>query len=131
MRCRAIYKGNAKGEAVVVKSPISFLGDIDPKTGIILNKNLENAGASIAGKILVFPKGRGSTVGSYVIYQLKKNGVAPRGIINSEAEPIVAVGAIISEIPMIDRIEKSFFESFRTGDIIEIKPNGEVLKCKK
>ncbi len=76
------------------------------------------AGKSIKGKILVFPHGKGSTVGSYVMYQLKKNGAAPAAIINLETEPIVAVGAIISEIPLVDMLEKNPYELLKDGNIV-------------
>jgi len=102
---RKISKGVAEGEVLKSTSPISFLGGVDPKTGVIMDKNSNACGKSIKGKIFVFPMGKGSTVGSYVIYQLKKNGVAPLAIINKEAETIVSVGAIISDIPMVDKVE--------------------------
>jgi predicted aconitase with swiveling domain len=57
------------------------------------------------GKVLAFPHGKGSTVGSYVLYALKMNGLAPAAIINEEAEPIVALGAIMAGVPMVDRPE--------------------------
>jgi predicted aconitase with swiveling domain len=88
----------------VCNKPLSFLGGVDPKTGIIQDKDQQVQGQSVADRILVFPRGRGSTVGSYVIYELKCNGLAPAGIINLEAEPIIATGAIMSSIPMIDRV---------------------------
>lgn len=75
-------------------------------------------GKSIKGKVLVFPHGKGSTVGSYVLYQLKKNGTAPAAIINLETEPIVAVGAIISEIPLVDMLEKNPYEVLNNGDLV-------------
>ncbi len=59
----------------------------------------------IAGKVLAFPYGKGSTVGSYVLYALSRNGHAPAAIVNTEAESIIATGAIIGKIPMIDHIE--------------------------
>ena len=80
-------------------------------------------GKSVKGKVLVFPTGKGSTVGSYTLYRMKKNGVAPAGIINSECETVVAVGAIISEIPCIDRIDIS---RIKTGDRVRIE-NGMVI----
>ncbi|KYC54443.1 MAG: hypothetical protein AMQ74_00048 [Candidatus Methanofastidiosum methylothiophilum] len=110
LKGRKISKGIAEGEVLKSTSPISFLGGIDPKTGIVLDKNSNAFGKSIKDKIFVFPMGKGSTVGSYVIYQLKKNGVAPIAIINKEAETIVAVGAIISDIPMVDKIELDILE---------------------
>lgn len=102
---RRISKGFAEGEVLKSTSPISFLGGVDPKTGVVMDKNSNACGKSVKDKVFVFPMGKGSTVGSYVIYQLKKNGVAPLAIINREAETIVSVGAIISDIPMVDKIE--------------------------
>ncbi|MFQ5888231.1 MAG: aconitase X swivel domain-containing protein, partial [Candidatus Hydrothermarchaeales archaeon] len=81
IRCKPISKGTASGEALVSEEPISFLGGIDSKTGVVIEKNHPLEGKNIAGKVLVFPKGKGSTVGAYVIYQLKKEGNAPAAII--------------------------------------------------
>ncbi len=86
-------------------TPLSFLGGVDPATGRILDCECESKGQSVAGKVLCFPYGKGSTVGSYSMYQLKLNGLAPCAILNSSAEPIVATGAIMSEIPMMDGID--------------------------
>lgn len=117
---RKISKGLAEGEVLKSTSPISFLGGVDPKTGIVMDKNSNVFGKSIKDKVFVFPMGKGSTVGSYVIYQLKKNGAAPLAIINKEAETIVSVGAIISDIPMIDKIE---IETLEEGK--KVKVNGD------
>ena len=114
---RKISKGLAEGEVLKSTSPISFLGGIDPKTGVVMDKNSNAFGKCIKDKIFVFPMGKGSTVGSYVIYQLKKNGAAPLAIINKEAETIVSVGAIISDIPMIDKIE---IETLEEGKKVKV-----------
>jgi len=112
---RVISRGVASGKVLISRDPISFLGGVDPKTGIILEKGHAIEGKSIADKILVFPHGKGSTVGSYVILGLKKNGVAPAAIINMEAETIIAVGAIISEIPMLDKPDVDVLEVLKDG----------------
>lgn len=114
---RVITEGHAEGEALVSREAIGFFGGVDPETGAVVEPGHELEGQSIAGKILVFPRGKGSTVGSYTIYRLCKKRVAPAGIINAESEAIVAVGAIISEIPMVDRIDIS---QIRTGDKVII-----------
>ena len=64
-------------------------------------------------KILVFPSGKGSTVGSYVIYGLKKNGVGPKAIVNKETETIVATGVILAGIPCVDQVD---IDQIKTGD---------------
>jgi uncharacterized protein len=107
LKGRIIFKGKAEGEALVTSMPISFYGGVDPNTGIVLEKDHELQGQSIAGKVLVFPQGKGSTVGSYTLYRMKKNGAAPAAMINRETETIVAVGAIISEIPFVDKVDVS------------------------
>ena len=101
---RPIFQGIASGEALVTRQGISFFGGVDPDSGVVLEKGHELEGQSIAGKILVFPTGKGSTVGSYTLYRLKRNGKAPAAIINAECETITAVGCIISEIPCVDQI---------------------------
>ena len=117
LRGKTVFKGKVKGEALVTTDQISFYGGIDPEKGTVTEKGHELEGQNFVGKILVFPSGKGSTVGSYGLYRLKKNNVAPLGMLNSNCEAIVAVGAIISEIPMVDRIDVT---QIKTGDIIEI-----------
>lgn len=124
MNGRCISPGRVKGEALVSSQPIGFYGGIDAKTGIFIEKGHELEGKSVKDAILVFPAGKGSTVGSYVIYGLKKNGVAPKAIINKETETIVATGAILAGIPCIDGIDTT---QIRTGDILTVDAEkGEV-----
>lgn len=113
MKGRMISPGKAKGEAIVSKEPIGFYGGIDAKTGIVIEKGHELEGKCVKDKVLVFPQGKGSTVGSYVIYGLKKNGVAPVAIVNKETETIVATGVILAGIPCVDGID---IDKIKTGD---------------
>ncbi len=117
---RKISAGNAAGEALVTSMGISFFGGVDPETGCVVEKGHELEGKSIAGKVLVFPTGKGSTVGSYTLYRLKKAGLAPAAILNAEAETITAVGCIISDIPCVDRIP---IEQIKSG--MQIRVDGE------
>lgn len=101
---RTIFPGQVSGQALVSRMGISFYGGVDPETGLVTEAGHDLEGQSVAGKMLVFPSGKGSTVGSYILYRLKHNGLAPAAIINAECETITAVGCIISEIPCIDQI---------------------------
>ncbi|MDR1993113.1 MAG: DUF126 domain-containing protein [Nitrososphaerota archaeon] len=118
LKGRIIYKGKAQGEALVTSMPISFYGGVDPNTGVIIEKGHELQGQSVKGKILVFPQGKGSTVGSYTLYRMKKNDTAPVAMINKETETIVAVGAIISEIPFVDKVD---ILEFKTGNKVTVE----------
>jgi len=115
MKGRMISPGTAEGVAIVSTEPIGFYGGIDIKTGIVIEKDHPLEGKSVKDKILVFPCGKGSTVGSYVIYGLKKNGVAPAGIVNKETETIVATGAILAGIPCVDQID---IGKIKDGDMV-------------
>ncbi len=128
IRARQISRGKASGEALISQVPIGFLGGVDPKTGIVIEKGHPLEGRNVAGKVLVFPNGKGSTVGSYVMLQLAKNGKAPAAIINVAAEPIIAVGAIISKIPMVDMPEKDVFKLLKDGMKVEVDADNGKIK---
>jgi predicted aconitase with swiveling domain len=117
---RKIATGSASGEALVTTMGISFFGGVDPQTGCVVEKGHELEGQSIAGRVLVFPTGKGSTVGSYTLYRLKKAGLAPAAIVNTEAETITAVGCIISDIPCVDQVA---IDRLETG--MQIRVDGE------
>lgn len=102
---RTIYPGVVEGEALATTMGISFFGGVDPDSGVVVERGHELEGRSVAGKVLVFPSGKGSTVGSYTLYRLKANGKAPLAIVNAECETITAVGCIIAEIPCVDRVD--------------------------
>lgn len=104
---RVIKSGRGEGPALVSPAPIGFLGGVDPDTGIVLEPGHPLQGRSVADKVLVFPTGKGSTVGSYTILRLGRGGHGPAAIVNAESEAIVAVGAIIADIPMVDQIDIS------------------------
>lgn len=125
LRGRPIVPGKARGLALVSSKPLSFLGDVDPKTGVIIEKDHDLHGLGIKDKVLCFPHGRGSTVGSYVLYAIAKNGVAPKAIINSIADPVVVVGAVIANIPMVDGINIS---EIKSGDIVEVDGEKGLVK---
>lgn len=122
---RAIFEGRAEGEALVSSSPMSFYGGVDPESGEVVERGHELQGKTVDGKVLVFPNGKGSTVGSYVMYRLAKNGVAPLAIVNSRCETIVAVGAIISEIPCVDMVD---IGKIRTGTKVRVEGDSVVIE---
>jgi len=112
---RIVSRGVAEGIALVGVEALSFYGSIDFETGKVIEKKHPLFGKSITDTILVFPGGKGSTVGSYGLYRLKKAGLAPKAIINVETEPILATGAIISDIPLIDKLEADPLKLIKTG----------------
>ena len=115
---RVIRAGRAEGRALVSPAPIGFLGGVDPDTGIVLEPGHPLQGRSVAGTVLVFPTGKGSTVGSYTILRLGRGGHGPVAMVNAESEAIVAVGAIIADIPMVDQVD---IRLIRDGDWVTVE----------
>ncbi len=134
IRGRGIAKGTGSGEILRSPSPISFLSGVDPATGIIVEKGHPLEGLPVTGRVLVFPYGKGSTVGSYVLYALSRGGYGPAAMIAADAEPIIAVGAIISGIPLVDHPEipisrmKNGILTTVDGGTGEIQYEGELLE---
>jgi len=114
------WSGVLRGKALVSKQKISFLGDVDIKTGVIVDPKSDIRGISVRGKILIFRGGRGSTVGASIIYGLKKRGNSPLAIITVETDPVVVAGAIFSEIPMVSKVSEEILMTTNTNDFVEI-----------
>lgn len=125
LKGRKIVEGLCRAEALVSELPISFLGGVDPSDGRIIDKKNDLCGDCVSGKILCFPHGHGSTVGSYVLYSLAKKNSAPKAIVNETADSVVVVGAIIAEIPMIDQID---VKKIKTGDMVEVDAFQGIVK---
>jgi predicted aconitase with swiveling domain len=123
LRGRRVMGGVAEGEALVSVEPVSFYGGVDPETGCVTEPGHCCCGEKVSGRVFVFPTGKGSTVGSYVIYRMKKLGTAPAAIVNVETEAIIATGCVISDIPLVDKLDRDPLETLRTG--MRVRVNGD------
>lgn len=132
VNCRKISKGFGEGEALVCHEPIGFNFGVDVPKGVIIEHNHELEGQSFKGKVLVFPHGKGSTGGSFVVYQVAVEGTAPAAIINRNTETIIAVGAIMGGIPVVDHLEDGAYDQIETGDYVKVDAtSGKVTIIKK
>jgi uncharacterized protein len=128
IKCRRISKGQARGPVLITRDSLSFLGGVNPESGIITDPNHELYGKEITGKILVIPSGKGSTVGSYIIYQMFKYKTAPLGLIALDAEPIIATGAIMAGIPMVDQPQEPLYDLLKNGDVVDLDADNGLVK---
>jgi len=124
LKGRKVVGGVAEGRVLISHVPVSFYGGVDPVTGMIIDHGHPLEGQSITGKVFVFPTGKGSTVGSYVIYRMKKLGTAPAAIINVETEAILATGCVISDIPLVDMLDSDPLTVLKDG--MRVTVNGDI-----
>lgn len=122
---KVIVCGDVEGEALVSPSPISFYGGIDKETGVVVERGHPLEGRRITGKVLFFPYGKGSTVGSYVIYGLAMKGLAPTAIINVKSEPIIVIGCVLANIPLFEGITPQVLNKVESGFKVKIRCAGE------
>ncbi len=125
---KTVKKGIVSGEAIVSRMPFSFLGDIDVNTGKVTPRGHDLEGQSVAGKIFVFPTGKGSTVGPNVAYQAKQLGNAPLGMICIEVEPVIAMVAIMNDIPMVHKLDRDPLTVIKTGDYIRMDATAGIVE---
>lgn len=120
LKGRKIVTGKASGEAVVTCEAISFNGGVDNMTGIVTEPGHEIEGVNIAGKVLVFMTGKGSTGGSYKIYDMVSRGTAPVAFVQVSPEGVTTIGAIIGNIPVVAGLDRDPTQVIRTGDFVEV-----------
>lgn len=128
MKGRKVVGGQAEGEALVSVDPVSFYGGVDPETGFIVERGHAVEGECITGRVFIFPTGKGSTVGSYVIYRMSKLGTAPAALINVVTEAILATGCVISGIPLVDCLEADPLTTFRSGQLLRVDADEGIVK---
>jgi predicted aconitase with swiveling domain len=117
-RGRIIRAGAAEGLAIVTTEPVSFYGGVDLERGVVVEDGHPLEGQALAGRILVMPRGKGSTVGSWAMLRLSRRGLGPAAVLCARTETIVAVGAILAEIPCVDCLELG---GYRTGDLLRVR----------
>ncbi|MFB0562891.1 MAG: aconitase X swivel domain-containing protein [Candidatus Lokiarchaeia archaeon] len=131
LKGRGLVKGKAEGEALVSSQPVSFIGGVDPNTGVVIEKEHDIEGQSVKDKVLIFPFGKGTTYNPFAIFAMKKRGTGPVAIINVKTEEIVLTGAILAEIPFIDKLDKDPIEVIESGDYVKVDGDAGTLEVIK
>jgi len=127
-RGRGVVKGFFRGEALVTHEPISFLGGVDPLTGAIVERGHELRGKTLAGRALILPHSKGSTVGSYVLYSLAKRGLAPKAIVTLRTDLMILTGCVISSTPLLSEVPREVLDVVKSGDVVEVDAHRGTLR---
>ncbi len=118
---RPVSEGFARGQVLLSREPITFFGGVDPRTSEVVEPSHPLKGEKLAGKILVLPHSKGSTVGSYVLLRMARRGVAPAGVVTVRPDEVVIIGCIISGIPSMTGIDEASLDKIRPGSLAEIR----------
>ena len=91
-----LVPGAASGPVLKLDEPLSFWGGLDSATGTIIDRSHPQAGASVAGAMLMMPAGRGSSSGSATLAEALRLGCGPAAILMLERDAVVVVGAMVA-----------------------------------
>ncbi len=116
-----------EGEALVSDAPITFLGFVNRETGVIEEQGHPINGQSMAGKIVIFPKGSGSSVAPYVVLELFYRGVAPLAFINTDIDQHSAPACSLEGIPYAYRFDADVIANINSGDLVELRRSGDEI----
>lgn len=120
VRGKRVVGGCAEGEALVADAMLSFWGEVDPVTGVVIAVGHPLQGCSLRGRVLVIRSTKGSSATPMVLGLAKLEGNAPAAFINVEVDSLAALGAIVHGIPMMSGLECNQFECIRTGDHVRV-----------
>ncbi len=126
---RTVVEGGiVEGEALVSSMPFGFFGGVNPGTGIVIDRWHDLYEKNMKGKILIYPEGRGSTVGAAIILELARTQCAPKAILFNASEIITVTGGVLAkkfydcDLPMLDRFDCDITKAVKTGDIVRVDP---------
>ena len=127
---RTLVAGHASGLALVLDEPLSFWGGLDPATGALIDTHHPQRGATLAGRVLIMPSGRGSSSSSYVLAEAIRTGTSPVAIVLQEPDGIVALGAIVARelygalVPVVV-LDADGYDAIADGDAIAVEAHDD------
>lgn len=128
---RVLVGGHGSGKALVLDQPLSFWGGLDAETGRLIDERHPQAGATLAGRVLVMPEGRGSSSSSSVLAEALRRGTGPVAIVLARADEVIVLGALVpnlldgSVFPVVT-LAPDDYASIKTGDVVTVSDDGTV-----
>jgi predicted aconitase with swiveling domain len=129
--CRPISEGAGEGEALLSTDALCF-AMCDADTGCVLEKGHCLDGRSVAGKVLVMPTGKGSSVvQADGLYRLITKETAPAAVVIQTPEPVLVSTIIAMEVPLVDTVDPAFYDNVEEGDHIAVDAVAGTLVLRK
>jgi len=129
--CRPISEGTGEGEALLSTDALCF-AMCDADTGCVLEKGHCLDGRSVAGKVLVMPTGKGSSVvQADGLYRLITKQTAPAAVVIQTPEPVLVSTIIAMEVPLVDTVDPAFYDNVEEGDHLTVDAVAGTLILRK
>lgn len=110
------------GTALVAADNFSARYDLDRDKGIFSRLSHKLAGQSYVDRILVLDTTKGGVATAWMLHEMSSRGVVPKALIFNRVNPILAQGAALGGVALVDRFQGNVTEIFRTGDELRVDP---------
>ena len=108
------------GKALATDVPITYLGYVNPDTGVIEEPGHPLEGVAIEDTVLIYPKGSGSTVAPFVLMGLVYTGRGPKAIVNRDVCPLTLPAASLLDVPYAHGFDNDPTLEVNTGDEVSM-----------
>ncbi len=130
-KVKAISPGTVSGPALVIQERLSLKGSVDPESGLFRKEGSALDGASIAGKVLIFISGKGSSSWSGYFKMACRHKNVPLAIINLEIDPLAAAACVFNDIPLVQALNPGLLEEISTGDWVTVDSKKGVIRVQR
>ncbi len=123
LRCHVGIGPVVTGEALVADDNFSARYDLDRIKGVFSRPQHALAGQSYQDKILVLNTAKGGVASAWMLHEMMSRGIAPKAILFNRTNTILAQGAALAEMAMVDRFEDGdVTRLISTGDTVTVYP---------
>ena len=122
LRCHPGIGPAVSGTALVAADNFSARYDLDRSRGIFSRPSHKLAGESYVDRILVLDGAKGGVATAWMLHDMAARGIVPRALIFNRVNPIIAQGAALAGVALVDRFPGDVTLLFRTGDELRVDP---------
>jgi hypothetical protein len=129
LKCHVGIGPKVQGIALVADDNFSARYDLDRINGIFSRPQHKLYGKSYKDVILVLNTAKGGVATAWMLYEMASRKIAPKAILFNSVNTILAQGAALAEMTMVDRFEDGdVTKLIKTGDLLIVCPDkGKVI----
>ena len=129
LKCHVGIGSEVRGVALVADDNFSARYDLDRINGVFSRPQHKLYGKSYKDVILVLNTAKGGVATAWMLYEMASREIAPKAILFNKANTILAQGAALAEMAMVDRFEDGDVTTLiKSGDHIMVCPaEGQVI----
>jgi predicted aconitase with swiveling domain len=110
------------------KQSLAAFMAVDMRTGEVTKQEHELRGKSVAGKVLVFRTGKGSSGWSIGAQALLFAGRAPLALVIKEVNSQSTLGAVVMRVPAVSNLDQDQTAVIATGDWVKVDADRGIVE---